>query len=81
MRSRVVTAGLGVVLMVLLVFVGTAVAVPVSGTVTDEQDARPEVLTGGGVRDNPDLKRLSVSYDSPTGTITATVELVAGAGI
>ena len=75
MRSRVVSSGLGAVLMVLLVFAETAAAVPVSGSVADEQDARPEVLADGRVRDNPDLKRLSVSYDSPTGSITATVEL------
>jgi hypothetical protein len=75
MRSRLVSVGLGAVLMVLFVFAGTAAAAPVSGSVADEQDARPEVLQGGGVRYNPDLKSLSVSYDSPTGSITATVEL------
>ena len=75
MRSRLVAVGLGAVLVGLFAFAGTAAAVPVTGSVSDEQDATQELLATGRVRDNPDLRRLTVSYDAPSGIIEVTVEL------
>jgi hypothetical protein len=75
MRSGRAAAMVGAALMSVCAFTGTAAAATVSGSVDDEQDATPEVLWNGQVRDNPDLKRLSVTYESTTGTINAGVEL------
>jgi hypothetical protein len=61
--------------MMLFAFAGTAGAIPVTGSVTDEQDAPPELLPSGAVRDNPDLRRLTVSYDATSGAIEVALEL------